>query len=248
MPAILMLAAFFGLWELYTHLSGIDPLLLPPASAVLSSLWEDRGLLASNLQTTALEVVVGLLTALVVGAAVATALHLSPRTRRASYPLLIATQAVPIVAIAPLLMTWFGFGLVPKVLIVALVCFFPIVVTTLDGLRRVDGQQRTMLRSLGATRWQTLRFLEAPAALPAALSGAKVAVAVGSIAAVFAEYAGSDRGLGHLLLTSIPGLQTDLAWATVLVLAALSVTCFAALAALERHLTPWAHPRKDPTP
>ena len=247
MPALLMLAAFFGLWELYTQLSGIDPLLLPPASAVLSALWEDRQLLASNLQTTATEVALGLLVALIAGAAMATALHLSPRTRRASYPLLIASQAIPIVAIAPLLMTWFGFGLLPKVLIVALVCFFPIVVTTLDGLSRVDHQQRTMLRSLGAGRWQTLRYLEAPAALPAALSGAKVAVAVGSIAAVFAEYAGSDRGLGHLLLTSIPGLQTDLAWATVLVLAALSVACFAAIAALQRYLTPWANPRKDPT-
>jgi len=247
-PALLMLATFFGLWELYTQLSGIDPLLLPPASAVLSALWEERGLLADNLQTTAVEVVLGLLLALIAGAVMATALHLSPRTRRASYPLLIATQAIPIVAIAPLLMTWFGFGLLPKVLIVALVCFFPIVVTTLDGLRRVDDQQRTMLRSLGASRWQMLRFLEVPAALPAALSGAKVAVAVGSIAAVFAEYAGSDRGLGHLLLTSIPGLQTDLAWATVLVLAALSITCFAAIAALERRLTPWADPRKDPTP
>lgn len=247
MPALLMLAAFFALWEAYTALSDIDPLLLPPPSAVFSALWDERSLLWSNLQTTALEVVVGLLLALLVGVVMATALHLSARTRRASYPLLIASQAIPIVAIAPLLAAWFGFGLLPKVLIVALVCFFPIVVTTLDGLDRVDGQQRTMLRSLGATRWQMLRFLEAPAALPAALSGAKVAVAVGSIAAVFAEYAGSDRGLGHLLLTSIPGLQTDLAWATVLVLAALSVACFATIAALERRLTPWAHPRKDPT-
>lgn len=247
MPAIVLLAAFLGLWQLYTAVSEIDPLLLPAPTAIVGSLWDDRALLASNLWTTATEVVLGLAAALISGAVIAVALHLWPRARRASYPMLIASQAVPIVAIAPLLAAWFGFGLLPKILIVTLVCFFPIVVTTLDGLRRVDQQQRTMLRSLGATRWQTLRFLEAPAALPAALSGAKVAVAVGSIAAVFAEYAGSDRGLGHLLLTSIPQLETDRAWATVMVLAGLSVACFSTLAAVERRLTPWAHPRKDPT-
>jgi ABC-type nitrate/sulfonate/bicarbonate transport system permease component len=234
-----------SLWQLYTAWSGIDPILLPPPSDVAATVWNDRELLAENLQTTATEVVLGLLLALAVGWVLAITLHIWPRTRRASYPLLVASQAIPVVAIAPLLVTWFGFGLVPKLLIVALVCFFPIVVTTLDGLSRVDGQQVTMLRSLGATRWQTLRFLEAPAALPAALSGAKVAVAVGSIAAVFAEYAGSDRGLGHLLLTSIPQLQTDLAWATVAVLAALSVACFSIIAAVERRLTPWANQRKD---
>jgi putative hydroxymethylpyrimidine transport system permease protein len=128
---------------------------------------------------------------------------------------------------------------------VALVCFFPIVVTTLDGLASVDPDQHKLLRTLGASRWQTFRWAEAPAALPAALSGAKIAVAVGGIAAVFAEYAGSEDGLGHLLLQSIPQLETARAWAAVVVLAALAVACFALLALAERHLAPWAHRRKD---
>ena len=194
---------------------------------------------------TATEVVCGLAVAVTGGLLIALALHRWPRLHRGSYPLLIASQAIPIVVIAPLLVAWLGFGLLPKVAIVALICFFPVTVTTLDALGRVDPQQRTMLRTLGASPRQQLRWLELPSALPAAISGAKVAVAVGSIAAVFAEYAGSDRGLGHLLLTSIPQLRTDLAWATVVVLAALAVSCVATISAAERRLIPWTAPRKD---
>ena len=166
--------------------------------------------------------------------------------RRAIYPLLVGTQAIPIVTVAPLLAAWFGYGLLPKLVIVALVCFFPIVVTTLDGLRAVDPEQHKLMRTLAATRGQTLRWVELPTALPAALSGAKIAVAVGGIAAVFAEYAGSEDGLGHLLLQSIPQLETARAWAAVTVLAALAVSCFALLALAERRLAPWAHRPKDP--
>jgi ABC-type nitrate/sulfonate/bicarbonate transport system permease component len=202
--------------------------------------------LLDNLLVTAQEMVLGLLLALVVGAALALALHRFPPFRRALYPLLVGTQAIPIVTIAPLLAAWFGYGLLPKLVIVALVCFFPIVVTTLDGLRAVDPEQHKLMRTLQATPAQTLRWVELPTALPAALSGAKIAVAVGGIAAVFAEYAGSEDGLGHLLLQSIPQLETARAWAAVVVLAALAVFCFALLALAERRLAPWAHRPKDP--
>jgi ABC-type nitrate/sulfonate/bicarbonate transport system permease component len=199
-----------------------------------------------NLLVTAQEVVLGLAVALAAGALLAIGLHMSRPLRRAVYPLLVGTQAIPIVTIAPLLATWFGYGLLPKLVVVALVCFFPIVVTTLDGLASIDPEQDKLMRTLGASRWQALRWVELPAALPAALSGAKIAVAVGGIAAVFAEYTGSEDGLGHLLLQSIPQLETARAWATVVVLAALAVCCFALLALAERRLAPWAHRRKDP--
>jgi ABC-type nitrate/sulfonate/bicarbonate transport system permease component len=207
----------------------------------------DRGLLWDNLLVTAQEMLLGLLLALVAGAALALLLHRFVGVRKALYPLLVGTQAIPIVTIAPLLAAWFGYGLLPKLVIVALVCFFPIVVTTLDGLRSVDPEQHKLMRTLNATPAQTLRWVELPTALPAALSGAKIAVAVGGIAAVFAEYAGSEDGLGHLLLQSIPQLETARAWAAVVVLAALAVFCFALLAFAERHLAPWAHRPKDPT-
>ena len=168
--------------------------------------------------------------ALVLGFGLAVALHFSRTARRAVYPLLVGSQALPVVVIAPLLLVWLGFGLGPKVVIIALVCFFPIVVTTLDALRDVDADTLKLLRTMDATRWQAFRFAELPAAAPAALSGAKIAVAVSVIGAVFAEYAGSDSGLGHLILQAIPQLQTARAYAAVVILAALAVVLFYLLA------------------
>jgi ABC-type nitrate/sulfonate/bicarbonate transport system permease component len=245
MAAVLVIILLLGGWEAYARLGSIDDFILPVPDQVAASLFNDRGLLWDNLLVTAQEVVLGLALALVAGALLALALHSFAAVRRAIYPLLVGTQAIPIVTIAPLLAAWFGYGILPKLVIVALVCFFPIVVTTLDGLAAVDPEQHKLLRTLGASRAQTLRWVEAPAALPAALSGAKIAVAVGGIAAVFAEYAGSEKGLGHLLLQSIPQLETARAWAAVVVLAALAICCFSLLALAERRLAPWAH-RKDP--
>jgi len=245
MTAALVIILLLGGWEAYARLGSIDDFILPAPDQVASSLLHDRGLLWDNLLVTAQEVVLGLALALAAGALLALALHSFAPLRRAIYPLLVGTQAIPIVTIAPLLAAWFGYGILPKLVIVALVCFFPIVVTTLDGLAAVDPEQHKLLRTLGASRVQTFRWVEAPAALPAALSGAKIAVAVGGIAAVFAEYAGSEKGLGHLLLQSIPQLETARAWAAVVVLAALAICCFSLLALAERRLAPWAH-RKDP--
>jgi ABC-type nitrate/sulfonate/bicarbonate transport system permease component len=245
MLAVLIVLALIGAWELYARLGAVDDFILPAPDQVAAALWHDRGLLWDNLLVTAQEVVLGLALALLAGAGLALALHRFAPLRRAIYPLLVGTQAIPIVTIAPLLAAWFGYGLLPKLVIVALVCFFPIVVTTLDGLRAVDPEQNKLLKTLGASRGQTFRWVEAPAALPAALSGAKIAVAVGGIAAVFAEYAGSEDGLGHLLLQSIPQLETARAWAAVVVLAALAVACFSLLALAERYLAPWANRRKD---
>ena len=246
MIAVVIVLLLLGAWELYARGGAIDAFILPAPDQVASSLWHDRGLLWDNLLVTGEEMVLGLLLALVAGAGLALALHRFLPLRKAVYPLLVGTQAIPIVTIAPLLAAWFGYGLLPKLVIVALVCFFPIVVTTLDGLRAVDPEQHKLLKTLGASRTQMLRWVELPAALPAALSGAKIAVAVGGIAAVFAEYAGSENGLGHLLLQSIPQLETARAWATVVVLAALAIFCFALLALAERRLAPWAHRPKDP--
>ena len=246
MAALVLVALLLGAWQLYVAVSGISEIVLPAPTEVADALWRDRDLLWDNAVVTGQEIVLGLALALAAGAALAVALHFSGLLRRASMPLLISTQAVPIAVLAPVLVAWWGFGIFPKLVVVALVCFFPVVVTTLDGLRAVDPDLHKLLRTLGASRWQRFRFAEAPAALPAALSGAKIAVAVGGIAAVFAEYTGSSEGLGHLLLQSVPQLETARAWAAVVVLAAISIACFYALALAERGLAPWAHRRKDP--
>lgn len=236
MSAAIVLA-LLGAWELYVRLGSVDALLLPAPSAIAEAIVEDRATLWSNLTVTAAEVGLGILLALAVGLGLAIALHLSRTARRAVYPLLVASQAVPIVVLAPLLVVWFGYDLGPKLAIIALLAFFPVVVVTLDALAATDAELLRLLRSMDATRWQRLRFVELPAAVPAALSGAKIAVAVAVIGAVFAEYSGSDAGLGHLILQSIPQLETARAWAAVVVLAAFAVLLVSILAAAERRLS-----------
>ena len=161
--------------------------MLPAPHAVAARALERRGLLWHNFAVTAEEVVLGLALALAVGFALAIAIHLSPLLRRAVYPLAVGSQAIPIPLIGVLLVFWWGFGIFPKLVVIALICFFPIVVTTVDGLAAVDPDQPKLLRTLDASRWQAFRFAELPAALPAALSGARIALAVGVIGAFIAE-------------------------------------------------------------
>lgn len=243
MRPLALVAALLGAWQLYATLGGVDDFLLPAPSEVAQALVDDSGLLLDNLAVTAAEVGLGVLFSLLVGFGAAVALHLSTTLRRATYPLIVASQAVPVVIVAPLLIVWFGFGLVPKIAIIGLVCFFPVVVTTLDALGRVDPDLLKALRTFDATRWQRFRLAEAPAALPAALSGAKIAVAIAVIGAVFAEYAGSSEGLGHLILQAIPQLETARAWAAVVLLAAFAVALFYALDTLERRLLTRTRPQ-----
>jgi putative hydroxymethylpyrimidine transport system permease protein len=241
MGAALLVLALLAGWELYADLGGIDQFLLPAPSDVATSLWTDRGLLWDNFTVTAGEVLLGIVVSLAAGVALAVAIHLSRTLRRATYPLLVASQTIPIVIVAPLLVVWLGYDLAPKLAIVGLICFFPVVVTTLDGLAGVDPDLRKLMRTLDASRLQTLRHVEAPAALPALLSGAKIAVTVAVIGAVLAEQAGSSNGLGHLILQSIPQFETARSWAAVIVLAAFAIVLFGALALAERRLVPWAH-------
>jgi ABC-type nitrate/sulfonate/bicarbonate transport system permease component len=238
--ALLILLTFVGGWEAYARLGGVDELLLPAPSAVATALVDDRALLWSNFTVTAAEVAAGIAAALALGLACAVALHFSPALRRGVYPLLVASQTLPIPIVAPLLVVWFGFGSPPKIAIVALVCFFPIVVPTLDALGRVDADLRKLMRSFGATRWQTFRIVEAPAALPGLFTGAKLSVAVATIAAVLAEQAGSENGLGNLFLKALPQFETARAYAAVLVLCAFAVLLFSLLALAERRLLPWS--------
>jgi putative hydroxymethylpyrimidine transport system permease protein len=239
--AVLLALALLGAWQLYTDLGGVDPFLLPAPSDIASSLWTDRGLLWDNFTVTAGEVLLGIAVSVAAGVVLAVAIHLSKTLRRTTYPLLVASQTVPIVIVAPLLVAWLGYDLAPKLAIVGLICFFPVVVTTLDGLAGVDPDLRKLMRTLDASRLQTLRYVEGPAALPALISGAKIAVTVAVIGAVLAEQAGSSDGLGHLILQSIPQFETARSWAAVVVLAAFAIALFGALTLAERRLVPWAH-------
>ena len=243
-PAVL-LAALVGLWQIaadtgaLANLLGLEDFLVPSPSQIATTLWEDRSLLADNAWVTLQEVALGFALALAVGLALALALHLSQTLRRAVYPLLVASQTVPVIVVAPILVIWFGYGLGPKLGIIALICFFPITVNTLDGLRSVDPEAIKMMRTLDASRWQILRRVEAPSALPFAFSGAKIAVAVAVIGAVFGEWSGASQGLGYLLLLDNNLLETSRMFASVLILSLMAIALFALLSLAERRLVRW---------
>jgi len=237
--------ALLAAWESYALYSGVDRLILPAPHEVAQSLWNDRSLLWEDFTVTAGEVLLGVLVADIAGFACAIVLHRWLTLRISFYPLLIASQTIPIVMIAPLLVVWLGFGIAPKLVIIGLVSFFPIVVTTLDALARVDPELPKLLRTLDASRWRTLRHVELPAALPGLFSGAKIAVVVAVIGAVFAEWAGSSSGLGHLFQQAIPNLDTARAYAAVVILSAFAITLFGLLTLAERLIVPWAHEPPD---
>ena len=239
MAAAALVLAAVGVWELLVRAGAVDALLLPAPSHVAEALWTDRAILGEDLAVTVSEVALGLGGAIVLGVALALGMHLSTPVRAALRPLVIGSQAVPIPIIAPLFILVLGFGLAPKILMVALVCFFPVTINLYDGLRDVDPDARKLLRSLNASRWQRLRLLEAPSALPSSFTGVKVAAAVAVIGAVFAEWAGSDRGLGHTLLIANGQLETARAFAATFLLFLLAIALYGLFALLERRVVNW---------
>lgn len=250
MLAALLLLAFFGAWQAYCGLGDVDPLVLPSPTDVLEALWDDRSLLADQLAVTAREMAIGLAVALVAAVLLAVAMHRFDTVRRAVYPLAIASQTVPIPGIAPLLVFWWGFGVLPKIFVIALICFFPMLVPVLDRLRGVDPGLTKLMQTFGASRWQRLRLVEGPAALPGLFTGLKLAVAVAAIAALLAEGTGvtsADGGLGVLITQSQGQLETARAFAAIVLLSLLSLALFGLVALLERLTVPWAL-RKEPTP
>ncbi len=243
-PAAL-LGLLVGAWELLATQGHIESYLLPAPSEVARALWNDRDLLAPDAWVTAREVLLGFGLALALGVSIALVLHLSPVLRRAVYPLVVASQAIPVVVIAPILVIWFGFGITPKLIVIALICFFPVVVNTLDGLEGVDREQVRMMRTLGASRLDLMRRLELPSALPFLFSGAKVAVAVAVIGAVFGELVGSDAGLGHAIQVGTAQLETARVFAAVLILSVMAIALFGLIALVERRAVPWARTTRE---
>lgn len=239
MYALILVLVLLGGWEAAVRGGLVDPLILPAPTSIGQALVEDFEILGPDLWTTAVEAVLGLLAAALVGMAVAVAMHLSVPARRTLLPLVVASQALPLPVLAAPLILLLGFGLAPKIVIVALICFFPVTVALYYGLRNVDAEQRKLLRSLHASRWQTLRLLEAPAALLPLFTGLRIAAAVSVIGAVFAEWSGSENGLGHLVLVSLGQLESARTFAATLLLFVLAVALYGGFALAERRLITW---------
>jgi putative hydroxymethylpyrimidine transport system permease protein len=237
----LVLALLLGAWELYVDLGGASPLILPAPHAVAQSLYDDRALLWSNFLVTAQEIVLGILVAVAAALALAALMQYFRPLRGALYPLLVASQTIPIPMLAPVLILWLGFGILPKLVVIALVSFFPIVVTTLAGFAAVDAELIKLMRTFDASRWRVFSMVELPSALPGVFTGTKVAVVVAVIGALFAEEAGSSSGLGYLFNQSVPQLLTARAYAAVAVMSAFAIALFALLTLAERLTVPWAY-------
>jgi len=247
LPAALLLLALIGMWELYVDLKGPTfSLILPPPHQVAKALYDDRSLLWSSFLVTAQEVLLGILLATVLGVVLSVAIHFSPTLRRATYPLIVASQAVPVAVFAPVLAFWLGFGILPKLVVVAIVSFFSIVVATTAALATVDPDLLKLMRTFDASRLTTFRHVEFPSALPGVFTGAKIAVAVSVIGAVFAEYTGSNSGLGYVILVSEPQLLVARGVAAVVILSLFAIALFSLLALAERLALPWAYrPREE---
>jgi ABC-type nitrate/sulfonate/bicarbonate transport system permease component len=248
-PPLTALLLLLVAWEAYSRfvlaaLPGGDRL-LPSPTRIAASLANNLDILAPHTWQTLLETVLGFMLALVVGLGLAVVIDLSPLLRRAIYPLLVISQTIPIIALAPLLVLWFGFGLLPKVLIVALVCFFPIVVAGADGFRATDPELVRLFRTFGAGRWTIFRQVRFPGALPSIFSGIRIAITYSVIGAVWGEYVGAESGLGIFMQRAQHSYQVALVFAAILVIAFLSVTLFLFTTLLERIVIPWHFLRKE---
>lgn len=240
-----LLAALIGLWQLaassgfMAEVMNLEDFLVPSPAEIGSELWKERSLLVENGWVTLVEIVLGFALSVVAGVAFAVTMHRWTAIRLAANPLVIVSQAIPIIVFAPILVIWFGFGIIPKLVIIALICFFPITVATLDGLRSADPAAIKLMRTLYASRGQILLRVEAPGALPSFFSGARIAAAIAPIGAVFAEWPGANEGLGRLIVITNANFRVALTFATVVVLAAIAIVLYALVAAAERRIVTW---------
>lgn len=234
-----LIALMLLAWEIWVRVRDTPAWYLPAPSAVWSALLNNWASIRADAWVTLQEVVVGFGLAVLVAIPVAIAIERFLVIERALYPIVVATQAIPLVALAPLLLIWFGHGIMPKVVMVALISFFPIVVSLVDGLRSADRETLDLLRTMGASGWQRFRLVEVPSALPAFFSGAKIGMAVAVIGAVIGESSGSNAGLGHAISLYGASLKTPLVFACVLVLALMAIGLFAVIALVERLAMPW---------
>jgi len=237
-PALLLAGLFLG-WEVAVRVNDTPEWMLPPPSAIIESFRTDWRMLIEHSWVTLVEVLLGFGLALLAGIAVGIAIDSSTILRRTIYPLIIASQTIPMVALAPLMLIWFGYGLLPKILITALIGFFPIAVNTVDGLRSADREMLALLRSMGASGGQRFRMVRVPAALPLIFSGARIAITFCVIGAVFAELVGASQGLGYLMERSAAQFQTSRVFACIVILALMGIGLFSLIALIERLALPW---------
>lgn len=244
----LPLLSFVGLlviWEVVVSILRVPEYILPRPSDFLARVWQDRELLWTHSLVTGNEVVVGFIAATVISIPLALLIVSVSLLERAFYPLIVFFQIIPKIAIAPLFIVWFGFGPFPKVLLTFLLCFFPTLVAGMSGFRALDRRILYLTRSMGASGWQTFRYVRIPAALPFIFSGLKVSVVLAVTAAIVAEFVGANAGLGYLLLRGSSYFDTQLIFAVLVVLSLLGLVFNYVVEIAERLIMPWQQFRQE---
>jgi ABC-type nitrate/sulfonate/bicarbonate transport system permease component len=240
-PAALFLVVLVAVWEWTVRSRDVADYLMPPPSQLWTAFLDQRMVLPAHIQTTLSEALLGLFFAIVLGVGLAALIASLPLARRVLYPVLVVSQNIPVLVLAPLLAVWFGFGLMPKVLIVVLIGFFPIAVNTAEGLMNADREMIALVRSMGASRWQVLRTVLVPSAVPSFFAGLQIGAAYAVIGAVIAEWMGASSGLGLFITRSQRAFRTDQIFMAVVVIALVSIALFVSVQLLARLAMPWRH-------
>ena len=239
-----IIAGLVLLWQGVVVFYDIPHWKLPAPWEVAKELWHSKGLLASHTWVTVQEMLLGLLAALATGLVLATIINMSRTLGRVVYPVIIAAETFPIIIMAPLLLIWVGYGIEHKIIVVALIAFFPVVINTADGLRSTDPDLLNLMRTMGANRWQLFTKVQIPNALPFMFSGFKLAATVSVIGAVIGEWVGSSEGLGYLAMVSKGKFLFDRVYAVTFLFSLLGMSMFVLVGLLERALLPWHHGQK----
>lgn len=233
-PVVLLAA-----WQIYCTAAHVDPIVLPTPWRVLTQLSANWSVAWQNGLQTIKETAIGMSVSVVFSVVIATLMDQVTWVRRAIYPMLVASQTVPIIAIAPLMIVWFGFGLLPKVLLIVLATFFPLTVAILDGFATTEKEMGSLLQTMGATKHQVFRLVRFPAAMPYLFTGLRISAAYAVVAAIFAEYVGAYNGLGIWMSQAKNSFRTDLLFGAIVISAVISVLLFGVVALAGRVVMPW---------
>ena len=247
-PAFVLVVTLLALWELYVGAGQISSQVLPAPTAIVRALIDNWGIIYDNTVQTLLETVLGIAAATLLGLLLAVMLDISQWLRRAIYPLLVTSQTIPIIALAPLLLIWLGYDIRPKLIVVTLYCFFPIAVACADGLAGAEPELIKLLRSMRASRWQILWLVRLPGALPAFFSGLRIAATYSVTGAIVGEFVGAEKGLGIYMQREANSFATVRVFAAILVTAVLSLLLFGLVSVIERIALPWYHGSVARTP
>ncbi|GAB3063497.1 ABC transporter permease [Salinicoccus sesuvii] len=244
-PPVMAILLILIIWQLCVSIFDIPAWMLPGPVQIIQEAIAIYPRVVGHTLSTIQIALGGFAIGVSVGILLAVLLHLMPRARQSIYPLMVLSQNIPIIALAPLLVLWFGFGALPKILIITLVCFFPVAVSLIDGFRQTSPTLKNYMQMIGASRWQIFFKLEWPSALPYLFSGLKISATYSVMGAVIAEWLGAQQGLGVFMTLASSAFRTDQVFVAIFVIMAISLILFGFILLLEKWLVPWSTNQKE---